>query len=157
MESSATKRAHALRRRGLFILVLGALAIGPISAQTSVGIILGEPTGLSAKQWLGEGASLDLAVAWSFIDTGSFYVHLDYQQHFDDLDVDEGNLLWFVGGGAKLSVGQQLNLGIRIPIGLVYEFDSAPIEVFIEAAPGMDVFPAVQFNGGGGIGIRYRL
>ena len=157
MESATTKRVHGLRWRGVFILVLGALAIGPISAQTSVGIILGEPTGLSAKQWLGEGSSLDLAVAWSFIDTGSFYVHLDYQQHFDDLDIDEGNLLWFVGGGAKLSVGQQLNLGIRIPIGLVYEFDSVPIEVFIEAAPGMDVFPAVQFNGGGGIGIRYRL
>ncbi len=156
-ERSATKRARGLRRRGAIILVLGALAVGPISAQTSVGIILGEPTGLSAKQWLGEGASLDLAVAWSFLDTGSFYAHIDYQQHFDDLDVDEGELLWFVGGGVKLSAGQELNLGVRIPIGLVYEFAEAPLEVFIEAAPGMDLFPAVQFNGGGGIGIRYRL
>ncbi len=157
VKSSVTKRVRCLLRRGVFILVLGALAVGPIAAQTSVGIILGEPTGLSAKQWLGEGASLDLAVAWSFIDTGSFYAHFDYQQHFDDLDIDEGDLLWFVGGGVKLSVGQQLNLGIRIPIGLAYEFAEVPLEVFLEAAPGMDLFPAVQFNGGGGIGIRYRL
>ena len=157
MESSATNRVQGKRWRVVFILVLVALATGPISAQTSVGIILGEPTGLSAKQWLGEGASLDLAVAWSFIDTGSFYVHIDYQQHFDDLDIDEGDLLWFVGGGAKLSVGQRLNLGFRIPLGLVYQFTDAPLEVFIEAAPGMDLFPAVQFNGGGGVGIRFRL
>ncbi len=157
MESSATKRVHGLRRRGVLILVLGALAVGPISAQTSVGIILGEPTGLSAKQWLGEGASLDLAVAWSFIVPASLYVHVDYQQHLDELDIDEGDLLFFVGLGAKLKVGQQLNLGLRIPLGLVYEFDGVPLEVFFEFAPGMDLFPAVSLNGGGGIGIRYRF
>lgn len=156
-KSSATKRVHGRRWRGVIILILGALVVGPIWAQTSVGIILGEPTGLSAKQWLGEGASLDLAVAWSFTDPASFYVHLDYQQHFDDLDVDEGELLWFVGGGAKLKVGRQLNLGVRIPLGLVYEFAEVPLEIFIEAAPGMDVFPDVQVNGGGGMGVRYRL
>ncbi len=155
--SSATKRAHGPRRRGVIILILGVLAVGPISAQTSVGIILGEPTGLSAKQWLGEGAALDLAVAWSFTDPASFYVHLDYQQHFDDLDVDEGELLWFVGGGAKLKVGQELSLGLRIPLGLVYEFGDVPLEVFIEVAPIMDLFPAPAPNAGGGIGIRYRL
>ncbi len=157
MESSTTKRTHGLRRQGVFILVLGALAVGPISAQTSVGIILGEPTGLSAKQWLGEGASLDLAVAWSFIVPPSFYVHVDYQQHLDELDIDEGDLLFFVGLGLKLRVGQQLNLGVRIPLGLVYEFDGVPLEVFLEIAPVMDLFPAVAANAGGGIGIRYRF
>ena len=54
-------------------------------------------------------------------------------------------------------MGQQLNVGVRIPLGLVYEFAEVPLEIFIEAAPGMDVFPDVQVNGGGGMGIRYRL
>jgi hypothetical protein len=82
---------------------------------------------------------------------------VDYQQHFDDLDIDEGDLLWFVGAGAKIAAGADFSLGLRIPVGLAYHFAEAPIGLFVEVAPGMDLFPAVVFNAGGGLGVRFRI
>ena len=125
--------------------------------QASVGVILGEPTGLSAKLWIDERAALDIAVAWSFTNTGLVYVHLDYQQHFPSFDVESGRLPWFVGIGAKVYIGADVTIGGRVPIGLVYEFAEVPLELFLEVAPGMRFFPATQFDVGAGIGLRYRF
>jgi len=139
------------------IVLLAFVAAAAGFAQTSIGIILGEPTGLSGKQWIGEGASLDLAVAWSFVPEGAFYLHVDYQQHFDDLDLDVGSLLWFAGIGPRIYIGNEIGLGLRIPVGLVYDIDGVPLEVFLELAPGLNLFPGTVFNFGGGIGVRYQL
>jgi len=144
-------------RRFVMLVVFVVLAAAVGFAQTSVGIILGEPTGLSGKQWIGEGASLDLAVAWSFVPEGAFYLHVDYQQHFDDLDIDVGTLLWFAGIGPRIYIGNDVGLGLRIPVGLVYDIDDVPLEVFLELAPGLNLFPGTVFNFGGGIGVRYQL
>lgn len=144
-------------KRILFGIVLVLVVVAAAGAQTSVGIILGEPTGLSAKQWLGDAASFDLAVAWSFVGTGALYVHLDYQQHFDQLDIDPGLLLLFAGIGPRIYIGEAFVVGARIPLGIVYHFDQAPIELFLELAPGINLFPETEIDFGGGIGIRYRL
>ncbi|MFP4115299.1 MAG: hypothetical protein ACOCYX_00740 [Spirochaetota bacterium] len=137
------------------VLVLASAA----TAQTSLGVILGEPTGLSAKQWLSSDASLDLAVAWSFVPENAFYVHVDYQQHFGDLglNVDVGRLLFFAGIGPRIYMGEALVIGGRIPLGVVYEFADAPIEMFLELAPGLNVYPRTEFTPFGGLGIRYRF
>ena len=147
-----------MRTRRFVILVLLVFVVAAAGfAQTSVGIILGEPTGLSGKQWIGEGASFDLAVAWSFLPEGALYAHVDYQQHFDDLDVDAGTLLWFAGIGPRIYIGNEVGIGMRIPVGLVYDIDDVPLEVFLELAPGLNLFPSTVFNFGGGIGVRYQL
>lgn len=145
------------RTRILLVVALVLVAAGTVPAQTSVGLILGEPTGLSGKQWIGDGASLDLAVAWSFVPQSAFYVHVDYQQHFDQLDIDPGELLWFVGIGPRIYIGDDVAIGARIPVGLVYDIEEVPLEVFFELAPGLNLFPATDFTFGGGIGIRYQL
>jgi hypothetical protein len=147
-----------MRIRRLFMLALLALLVGAASfAQTSVGIILGEPTGLSAKQWIGEGAAFDVAVAWSFADSGAFYVHVDYQQHFDPFGVDVGRLLAFAGIGGHVYLRNDITVGIRIPLGLVYEFDEVPLEVFLELAPGINLLMETSPHFAGGLGVRYRL
>ena len=141
----------------IVLIVALVLVAAAASAQTSVGLILGEPTGLSAKQWIGDGASLDLGVAWSFDPPGSFYVHVDYQQHFDQLDIDPGELLWFAGIGPQISIKDELQIGVRIPVGLVYDIEDVPLEVFFELAPGLKLFRETDFLFFGGIGIRYQL
>ena len=137
----------------LLVLVASALAW----SQTSVGIILGEPTGLSGKQWIGDGASLDIAVAWSLVPPGAFYVHVDYQQHFSQLDVDPGTLLWFAGIGPRIYMSDEVAIGVRIPVGLVYDIQDVPLEVFLELAPGINLYQATKVSVGGGFGIRYQL
>ena len=143
-------------RRIALVLVFVLLA-SVAFAQTSAGIIIGEPSGLSGRQWIGDGAALDLALAWSFFPEGSFYIHLDYKQHFYDFDVYTGRLLAFAGIGPMVYIGSAVTLGARIPVGLIYEFDPAPLEIFVEVAPGLTLVPRTRANVGGGLGIRYRF
>lgn len=150
-----------MNKHRMIVVIAAALALAVSAvtpAQTSVGVMVGEPTGLSAKQWLGQSTAVDLAVAWSFAGAGAFYVHLDYQQHFAITDVRPGSLSAFVGAGGKISIrADEFRLGARIPLGLYYAFDTVPLEVFLEIAPGLMIFPATTFDAGGGIGIRYRF
>ena len=145
-----------MKRAALVVFISVICSIGAFS-QTSIGVILGEPTGLSAKIFVAEAASLDVAFAWSFTNTGVVYVHLDYQQHFPAFDVSQGRSLWFLGVGGKVYIGNDVTIGARIPIGLVFEFSKVPLEVFLEIAPGLRLFPATQFDAGAGVGLRYRF
>lgn len=121
-----------------------------------IGVILGQPTGLSAKLWLSPEAAFDAAAAWSFVAGGALYAHVDYLQHFYNIfPVTVGALPLYVGIGAKVTAAQIPQLGIRIPVGIDYLFQNAPIGLFAEVAFGIDLFPATTVDGGGGIGIRY--
>jgi len=154
---------QTLRMRVLVMFVLVAVA-GTVGAQTSVGVMLGEPTGLSGKRWLNNEQAVDVALAWSFIDVdrdegyaGSLYFHADYQYHFDYFDIDVGRLPLYAGLGAKIYVSSGFAAGIRIPLGAVYEFEELPLELFVELAPGINILPASTPDTGGGLGIRYRF
>ena len=141
------------------ILLMSSISLSAAIAQADVfgiGVLLGEPTGLSAKVRLGPTSAIDAAAAWSFVDEGSFYFHADYLMHFNDVfTVDPGELPLYVGVGGMMSLRQDSILGIRIPVGLAYEFETAPLDVFFEIAPGMGIFPETSLEIGGGIGIRY--
>ena len=151
-------RSARPRRVMLLILVIAMFTVVPAVAQTSVGVMVGEPTaGISVKQWLGGQDAVDLLVAWSFVNVSALYVHVDYQHHFDDIDIDEGDLQWFAGIGGRVHIAQDLRLGARVPVGLFYLFAEIPIELFLEIAPGLDLFPAIGFDMAGGIGARYRF
>ena len=40
-------------------------------------------------------------------------------------------------------------------MGLAYQFEEAPVDVFAEIAPGLALLPDLGFYIGGGIGARY--
>ena len=42
-------------------------------------------------------------------------------------------------------------------MGLVYDIEDVPLEVFFELAPGLKLFRETDFLFFGGIGIRYQL
>jgi hypothetical protein len=46
-------------------------------------------------------------------------------------------------------------LGVRFDVGLVWIPRNAPIDVFIELAPILDIIPETSFAMNGGIGVRY--
>ena len=120
------------------------------------GIVLGEPTGLTAKVWMGEHSALDAAVAWSFVGDGSLYVHGGYLFHFaSPVGIEEGELLPYAGAGAKVVFADDPEFGIRVPLGVAYFFEGAPVEVFLELAPGLQLFPETEADVTGGIGGRF--
>ena len=61
-----------------------------------LGVIIGEPTGLSAKDWTSKTTALDLAAAWSFSHDSAFHLHGDLVWHpFDLIKVSEGQLPFY--------------------------------------------------------------
>jgi len=150
-----------MKRNILFTMVLGLMMImaKPVTAQDhgfGLGIILGEPTGLSAKLWTSSDNAFDFAAAWSFKGDGNLLLQADYVWHFFNLiPVPSGKLPLYIGIGGRVILADDPLFGIRIPIGIDYLFADAPIDVFLEIVPILDLSPSTDFGVGGGLGIRY--
>jgi hypothetical protein len=147
-------------RRSVFILVLVILSIpGLSSAQQrgfGLGIILGEPTGISFKSWTGSKTAVDGGIAWSFEHGGSFHLHVDYLIHnFRLMEVEKGQLAVHYGIGGRIRTRHRERVGVRIPVGLSYFVEKAPVEIFLELGPVLDLAPATEFRMTGGVGFRY--
>ena len=142
------------------ILILLALCASSTFAQrsgTGLGVIVGEPTGISLKHWLSSTTAFDAAVAWSFARESSFHIHADYLIHsFDEFDTKESVPLYYgIGGRLKTSEHGDTRLGVRGVIGIAYLFREAPIDLFFEVAPILDVAPTTELSFNGGFGARY--
>jgi hypothetical protein len=137
-----------------FILFLPAAASAK-ERSFGLGVIVGEPTGLSFKKWMTKTAAVDAAAAWSFVD-GSFHVHADYLLHsFDLFKVERGKLLLYYGLGGRISTKAELRVGARVPVGLSYSVENSPLDIFFEIGPILDLAPATEFRLTAGLGIRY--
>jgi hypothetical protein len=125
----------------------------------SLGILFGEPAGLSAKVTWPDSMALDAALAWSFLsDNPGLYVHSNLLYHLNGFQMDNGAFFRpFVGIGGAINIESDFKIALRIPLGLSYYFTMLPLEVFIEAAPGLLLFPETSAYFAGGIGIRYRF
>jgi hypothetical protein len=158
-----------MKKNILFTMVLGLIMIiaKPLTAQDhgfGMGLILGEPTGLSAKLWTSSDNAFDFAAAWSFKkyhhndnhNDGSVLLQADYVWHFFNLmPVSSGKLPLYIGIGGRVVLAHDPNFGVRIPVGIDYLFADAPIDVFLELVPILDLSPETDFGVGGGLGIRY--
>ncbi len=130
-----------------------------------VGIILGEPTGISLKSWIGPSSALDFAVAWSFERYNSLTIHVDYLKHnFRLIRVDKGALPFYYGIGGRIKLrdddaprnnNDETRLGVRVPVGLAYHFENVTLDVFLEVVPILELVPSTDFTMSAAVGIRY--
>ena len=123
-----------------------------------VGVILGEPTGLSAKMWTSRTTAFDAAAAWSLLgDNGYIHVHADFLLHSFAIDVARGQMPVYFGLGGRILLADPMAIGVRVPFGVAYHFPGAPLDAFLEVAPILDLLPATGFNFNSAIGLRYYL
>jgi hypothetical protein len=146
-----------LRFNLLFIFLLVS---GISSAQTSgfgLGIILGQPTGLSAKYWLSSSNALDFGLGYSFEKNSRFHLHADYLFHANHLFNTTENISLHYGPGGRLKTfsNGDLRLGFRFDVGLTWVPKNSPVDVFVEIVPLLDIIPETVFSFNGGIGVRY--
>lgn len=89
--------------RTALILMVAAASAPAQDDDFGIGIIVGEPTGISVKNWLTHKTALDFAVAWSFSGReDALHVHGDYLIHdFSLIPVDEEQLPVYYGIGVR--------------------------------------------------------
>jgi hypothetical protein len=138
----------------IVIVVIFGIMVIPQSSQAQgfgLGIIIGDPTGLSAKYHFGEGG-VDLAVAWN-INNDMMALHSNYHFH---IPMGVESLTFFVGVGVYIVLWNEFGVaGIRVPLGLEYILSEIPLGLFFEVAPGLDLIPGTDFSLGAGIGVRW--
>lgn len=142
----------------LSLVMVASFLPGRLSAQekgTGLGVIFGEPTGISAKFWTDQKSAFDLGVAWSFNGAGFLHVHADYLVHFPDVIKSEIRLPLYVGIGARIRFNDPVRVGVRVPVGIAWWVSDVPLDVFLEVVPILDLTPSTDFNMNGGVGVRY--
>lgn len=150
--------------RYLLPLLIIALFTPEARAQNElgIGVIVGEPTGISAKKWLSSEHAVDAALAWSFSHDTRVQVHGDYLYHrsraFATEDVSGRIPFYFgIGGRAILGADDDALIGARFPVGVGKTLRSAPLELFLEIVPILNLVPDTEFDLNGALGVRYYL
>ena len=108
-----------------------------------IGIIFLQPTGLSMELKLSGNSGLDFALGLNdFDENDGAYFHFDYLVYLADL-ARGGSVAvpFYLGVGLALwdyndrfDDNDNLNGGLRIPLGLAISFRSAPVKFFAELA-----------------------
>jgi len=122
-----------------------------------LGIIIGEPTGLSAKFWTSSETAINLGLGYSFTSSNSIIdFYGDYVFHNKNMLKAEETFVVFYGPGASLKIRENNSrLGVRGVIGILWFPSGINIDLFIEAAPILDIIPETKFDFAGGVGGRY--
>ncbi|MFC1485454.1 hypothetical protein ACFL55_00310 [Candidatus Latescibacterota bacterium] len=147
----------------VFVIII-AFSAGSAGAQDNsigLGFMIGEPTGLSGKVWWDDTMAFDGGVAWSFTDDTELSLHGDAIWHnwrvlMDAFEITRDiQLPLYYGVGGRLTAGDDTRLGIRFVIGVSMIFEDAPFDLFLEAAPIMDVAPETVLRAHAAVGVRF--
>lgn len=149
---------------GFFML----LSATPASAQgVGLGLIVGDPTGLTLKFPLSSNTAIDLAIGADTTDFGDNdddgQLHVDWL--YSPLLLGRGNgvaipLYFGIGGVIEFDdqgANDDLDLGIRTPLGIAFEFTRSPIELFLEFGIEFMFIDANELEVTGALGIRFYL
>lgn len=152
-------------RHAFFLALCGVVAIAfwPTSSSAQpgtfgIGLIVGEPTGINGKYFMSRESAIQGAAAWSLSGSNAFHLQGDYLFHkYDVFRVSKGELPLYVGLGARIvfrDVGDN-TFGVRVPVGVQYNFVGVPIDAFFEIVPTLDLTPDTDFDLEAAIGARF--
>ena len=130
-----------------------------------LGIILGEPTGVTAA-WRGSGPStFDLGLAWS-VPEEKFHIHADYlftYLRFRDPNAPVVEFPLYIGVGPRLHLGgayvgaETSVIGLRAPLGIAVGGTHVPVEGFLELVPVLGLYPSTRMDFDAAVGVRLFL
>ncbi|MCG6909781.1 MAG: hypothetical protein LJE94_06605 [Deltaproteobacteria bacterium] len=150
-----------MKLKCLLILVIVSLAAN-VSAmerkKIGVGVIIGQPTGITAKYMLDDDSGIDAGAGWETSHDNYFHIYGDYLFHlYDVIEVPKGKLPIYFGGGVRWVHRENKDdkLGIRIPGGVEYIFEDLPLAAFLELVPVLNLSPDTDLDVEAGTGIRF--
>lgn len=157
-----------MNHRIIVMLAAASLCISTAAAAHpdgfGLGLMGGNPSGLSLKLWTGELVAFDAGLGYSYVRYGTApHIHADMLWHTRNLiEEDNGFLPLYVGVGGRLKFADtgrgypDMRLGVRIPFGIEYVFRVFPVGLFFELVPVFNLTPWNDWwDGNSSIGFRY--
>lgn len=147
--------------RSVMVLVLFLLSLPVYGVEEErrrgslgVGVLLGEPTGLTGKLWIQRNRAIDGLAAWSLDSRQNFfYVQSHYLFHFEET-VEDKQFVFYAGPGGYVRLGNVRDrLGVSGNFGIAYTISQ--FEVFLELSPKVSIIPDTDGDLTGGLGFHY--
>ncbi len=147
-----------------------------------LGIMLGAPTGLSGKYFIGPSTAIDFGIGaiYRYRDRDGLHLHVDHLWHPVSLvSAPAFELPLYVGVGGRFLSGDRCYsydndrcdaryddyaaLGVRAPLGLAFDFNNVPLDIFVELALVLDFVidgddrydDEIDVDVNGAFGVRY--
>jgi hypothetical protein len=136
-----------------------------------LGLELGGPTGLNGKYFLSDDGALNFGLGANGYGRSrdGIHLYLDYLWHPVSLaNPPEFQLPLYIGIGGRLwdfdddrdrFVDEGLAFGLRIPVGVAFDFNNVPLDIFIQVTPTIDFYRGYRDEVGFwfdfSVGIRY--
>ena len=153
----------------LVLIVTTSISTHAQSKKFGLGVIFGEPTGLSAKLWLSNTNALAFGLGWSvqgyrFNGFDSDYdrvtrthIHVDYLWYSFNAISSSREFPLFYGIGGRINTGQEYSgtFGVRGVLGIAWLPRSTPLDIFIEVVPTLLLVNSTGFGIDAGIGARF--
>lgn len=121
-----------------------------------LGAELGEPTGANFKWWITKNNAIDALIGIAFVPDATLQIHADYLRHaFGQFRGIQDQLPIIYGLGVAGQFRDEFLIGLRIPVGVQYLFESLPFTVFLHVAPRLDFTPDFGISMNSSVGVRY--
>lgn len=119
-----------------------------------LGLELGEPTGVTGKLFLSPSNALDFGLGeiyHHYYGGDGLHLYVDYLWHPTVLTstpsfelpfyVGVGGRVWFFDYDCPGGVCHDAEaFGVRVPVGIAFDFNNVPLDIFIQATPTLDFF-----------------
>jgi hypothetical protein len=108
--------------------------------QVGLGIALGDPSGFTAKFLLSQSTAFDLFVGEEFDEGNDDDLQIHFDWLFSPAVIFQGSTVtvpFYFGVGGVVEIDDNnfdddIDLGVRAPIGVSFLFRSVPLELFVE-------------------------
>jgi len=127
-----------------------------------LGLELGEPTGLNGKLFLSRAGALDFGLGYIYdhyyYGRGrGLHLYADYLWHPISLVHAEAfELPLYIGVGGRfwdfdycvnrVCTYQGSAIGVRVPVGIAFDFNNVPLDIFIQLVPVLDFLRGDYYN-----------
>jgi hypothetical protein len=141
------------------LVLLAVLWSAPARAESGsfgLGLIVGQPTGITGAYQLTDRTAIDAAVGFELFDDRDVYLHVEFLWYLPTL-VSTGDLELsaYLGIGGFFVSHNDPVFGARAPFGLSLDFRSVPLQIFAELSVLLPIVPDVDLAVRGAAGFRY--
>lgn len=162
------------------LFLFPSLVLAQAGSGFGLGVEVGDPhSGISFKFVQGGGMALDGALSFALFEYGDFVGHVDGLIQSELGYVANAPMIWYYGIGVTFAFydgyhrdryyddrydrhdrrnryySDRTWIGLRAPLGIAWEFQSVPIDVFLEAALDLWLIEHAGIDFDAAIGIRY--
>jgi hypothetical protein len=137
-----------------------------------LGLELGAPTGINGKYFFTADRAIDFGIGdiYNYFSRSGLHIYGDYLFHPTSLASNESfELPLYVGIGARFwdfrdsgpaAPNDAFAFGIRVPVGVSFDFNTVPLDFFVQVVPVLDFFHnynahSIYLDVDASLGVRY--